>query len=187
MPRVRMNRQAGGRLLAGLLGSVAGSGVFQAMRADDRTPPVHLTNEQDRQRLMDLLKITSLRPGRKGSNRADPNYANYDESKANPHPTRPDCLTVEERSESRQGIRLVVETASGDRRGFRYRDQHTFGRRGQLDRSRYRGEDRADMVTPANAKGPVPVILLFSGAGFGFPVTPPIPGAAPAPAGGLRS
>jgi hypothetical protein len=31
-----MNRQAGGRLLAGLLGSVAGSGVFQAMRADDR-------------------------------------------------------------------------------------------------------------------------------------------------------
>ena len=94
MTRLRMNRQAGGRLLAGLLGSVAGSGVFQAMRADDRTPPVHLTNEQDRQRLMDLLKITSLRPGRNGSNRADPNYANYDESKANPHPTRPDCLTL---------------------------------------------------------------------------------------------
>ena len=39
------------------------------------------------------------------------------------------------------------------------------------------------LVTPANAKGPVPVMLLFSGAGFGFPVTPPIPGAAPALAG----
>ncbi|MCX6628902.1 MAG: hypothetical protein NTW28_14880 [Candidatus Solibacter sp.] len=34
---------------------------------------------------MDLLKITSLRPGRNGSNRADPNCANYDESKANPY------------------------------------------------------------------------------------------------------
>jgi hypothetical protein len=89
-----MNRQAGGLLLAGLLGSVAGGGVFQAMRADDRTPPVHLTKEQDRQRLMDLLKITSLRPGRNGSNRADPNYANYDESKANPYPSLPDSLTL---------------------------------------------------------------------------------------------
>ena len=29
------------------------------------------------------------------------------------------------------------------------------------------------LVTPANAKGPVPVMLLFSGLGFGFPGTPP--------------
>jgi len=34
---------------------------------------------------MDLLGITSLRPGRNGSNKSDPNYANYDESRANPY------------------------------------------------------------------------------------------------------
>ena len=73
---------------------MAGIGVFHAMRADDPTPPVHLTNEQDRQRLMDLLKITSLRPGRNGSNKADSNHANYDESKANPHPALPDPVTL---------------------------------------------------------------------------------------------
>jgi hypothetical protein len=43
---------------------------------------------------MDLLKITSLRPGRNGSNKADSNYANYDESKANPHPALPDPVTL---------------------------------------------------------------------------------------------
>ena len=53
--------------------------------ADDQTPPVRLTSGQDRQRLMDLLGITSLRPGRNGSNKSDPNYANYDESRANPY------------------------------------------------------------------------------------------------------
>ena len=114
-----MNRQAGGLLLAGLLVSAAGVGAFRPMRADDRTPPVHLTNEQDRQRLMDLLKITSLRPGRNGSNKADPNYANYDESKANPYSGPPRSRDLEERQEGHQSIRLVVETASGNRRGFR--------------------------------------------------------------------
>src|SRR5215831_18948647 len=44
--------------------------------------------------LLDLLKITSLRPGRNGSNKTDPNFANYDESKANPYPNLPDPLTL---------------------------------------------------------------------------------------------
>ena len=49
---------------------------------------------QDRQKMMDLLKITSLRPGRKGSNPQATNYANYDESKANPFPNLPDPLVL---------------------------------------------------------------------------------------------
>ncbi len=44
--------------------------------------------------MMDLLGITSLRPGVNGSNPQAPNYANYDESKANPYPNLPDPLVL---------------------------------------------------------------------------------------------
>src|SRR5580658_781469 len=57
-------------------------------------PPVQLTAQEDRQRLMDLLHITSLRNGANGSNPQAPNYANYDESKANPYPELPDPLLL---------------------------------------------------------------------------------------------
>jgi hypothetical protein len=43
---------------------------------------------------MDLLKISSLRKGANGSNRQAPNYANYDEAKANPYPNLPDPLVL---------------------------------------------------------------------------------------------
>src|SRR5258708_1724106 len=57
-------------------------------------PPVKLTEQQDHQRMMDLLKITSLRPGANGRDRRAPNAANYDESKANPYPNLPDPLVT---------------------------------------------------------------------------------------------
>ena len=54
----------------------------------------HLTAEQDHQRLMDLLHITSLRRGADGDPKS--NYAaNYDEAKANPFPRLPDPLVLE--------------------------------------------------------------------------------------------
>src|SRR5271156_5547330 len=56
--------------------------------------PVHLTAQEDRQRLLDLLHISSLRNGANGSNPQAPNYANYDESKANPYPVLPDPLVL---------------------------------------------------------------------------------------------
>src|SRR5262249_44206711 len=51
-------------------------------------------NAQDRQQMMELLKITSLRPGRNGGNPQATNYANYDESKANPFPELPAPLRL---------------------------------------------------------------------------------------------
>ena len=57
-------------------------------------PPVQLTAQEDRQRLLDLLHIASLRNGANGSNPQAPNYANYDESKANPYPDLPDPLLM---------------------------------------------------------------------------------------------
>ena len=58
------------------------------------TPPVHLTAEQDHQRMMDLLHITSLRPGADPNHLQAPNAVNYDESKANPYPNLPDPLLL---------------------------------------------------------------------------------------------
>lgn len=55
--------------------------------------PVHLTAEQDHQRIMDLLHITSLRRGADGDPKS-PNAANYDEAKANPYPKLPDPLRL---------------------------------------------------------------------------------------------
>lgn len=46
----------------------------------------------DHQRMMTLLGITSLRPGVDGNNPDAPNAANYDEAKANPYPRLPDPL-----------------------------------------------------------------------------------------------
>src|SRR5688500_6326422 len=50
--------------------------------------------EQDHRRMMDLLKITSLRPGADGRNPEAANAANYDEAKANPYPRLPDPLVL---------------------------------------------------------------------------------------------
>jgi len=57
-------------------------------------PPVEMTAQQDHQRIMDLLHITSLRQGADGRNPQAPNAANYDESKANPYPDLPDPLVL---------------------------------------------------------------------------------------------
>jgi hypothetical protein len=53
---------------------------------------VELTTEQDHRRMLDLLGIASLRPGRNGLDRNSPNYPHYDEERANPYRTLPDPL-----------------------------------------------------------------------------------------------
>src|ERR1700687_2200355 len=56
--------------------------------------PAQLAAQADRQKMMDLLQIASLRQGANGSNPQAPNAANYDESKANPYPNLPDPLVL---------------------------------------------------------------------------------------------
>src|SRR5580698_3642681 len=56
--------------------------------------PVKMTKEEDHQRTMGLLHIAELRKGKAGRDKTDPNFANYDESKANPYPDLPDVLTL---------------------------------------------------------------------------------------------
>ena len=82
---------------------IAGFAIFKTTAADTATnttpipaqnsDTVRISSERDHQRMMDLLHITSLRPGRDGSTDGK-NPANYDEAKANPFPDLPDPLTL---------------------------------------------------------------------------------------------
>src|SRR4051812_33011425 len=62
--------------------------------------PLTLTAQQDRQLMLDLLKIpaAAMRRGPSGSNRADPNYQNTDEAKANPWPNLPQMMMCKDRT-----------------------------------------------------------------------------------------
>ena len=51
--------------------------------------PVQMTSQEDRQRIMNLLNITSMPPGAQSSS-----PDTYDESKANPYPKLPDPLLL---------------------------------------------------------------------------------------------
>jgi len=69
-------------------------GTPQAQQVAKSLPgPAHLTAEQDHQRLMDLLHITTLRRGPDGDPNS-PNAANYDESKVTPPQNLPDPLKL---------------------------------------------------------------------------------------------
>ena len=64
-----------------------------APKSNAPQPPTQLTADEDHQRLMGLLHITSIRRGPSGNPKA-PDAANFDESKANPYPTLPDPLVL---------------------------------------------------------------------------------------------
>ena len=73
------------------------SAVWAPIQAQQTKPgalvaPAHLTSEQDHQRIMDLLHISSLRRGPDGDPKS-PNAANVDESKVAPY-TLPDPLRL---------------------------------------------------------------------------------------------
>ena len=61
------------------------STIFRRSSTSRQPPPVHLTADQDHQRTLDLLRITSLRRGPDGDPKSS-NAANFDESKVRPDP-----------------------------------------------------------------------------------------------------
>lgn len=67
---------------------------ISAIDTNTLPPPLVLTTQQDHQKMMDLLKITSLRRGANPNDRNAPNAVNYDEAKANPYPNLPDPLVL---------------------------------------------------------------------------------------------
>ncbi len=165
------------------------------------TPPVTFTADQDHQNMMDQLGIKALRPGPSGNEKA-PNHANYDESLANPYPNVPDPLTMNDGAEGDDGGDVVGQAPAGDcgdvgevclRAGAGERAQGDVDgdgggsrdiglhagdgegadwRGGQLGVSGDQREDHMTLVTPANAKGPVPVLMMFGPARFPNPNEP---------------
>lgn len=156
-----------------------------------QTPPAQtqLASREDRQKMLDLLHITALRAGANGSNPEAPNYANYDESRANPYPTVPDPLIMN------NGTRVTTAKMWWDQRRpeiVEDFDREVYGRTpkvtpqvqwevvktvhetnggvsvltkqllGHVDNSSFRQvsvDIQLSLSTPANASGPVPVIM----------------------------
>jgi hypothetical protein len=177
---------------------------FDAAKVPAGLPePRTWTAQQDHQNMMDQLGIKALRPGPSGNEQA-PNHANYDEATANPYPNLPDVLTMkngravktaamwpERRREITEDfdrevlgrvpanvpkvtwtVTRVVDAMVGG--------HPVAGRQvtGHVDNSAYPAIDvdiQMTVVTPAEAKGPVPLMMMFGG-GRALPGDPPSPG-----------
>jgi len=153
-------------------------------------PAVNWTADQDHHNMMEQLGIKALRPGPSG-NESDPNHANYDPEKANPYPNLPDVLTLKNGQKVttpemwwKQRRPEIVEDMDREVYGrvpnnvpkvtwtAKVTDREFVGRTpviakhliGHVDNSSYPLIDvNIDMVlvTPANAHGPVPVLMMF--------------------------
>ncbi len=163
--------------------------------------PAPLTADQDHQNMMDQLGIKALRPGPSGNEKA-PNHANYDESQANPYPNLPDPLTLNNGQKVTNPDQWwqkrrpeLVEMLSRYVYGFvppnvprvtwtvNAVDHEMIGftpviakdLTGTVDNSAdpvISVRIHMTLVTPANAKGPVPVLMMFTRAGFPNPHEP---------------
>jgi hypothetical protein len=181
-----------GLILSILLAYPLAGGIDPATQATEGNapPPAHLTSEQDHQRILDLLHITTLRRGPDGDPKS-PNAANVDESKVPPY-SLPDLLVlksgkkvttakswweqrrpeiVEDFDREIYGrvpkntpkVNWEVISATPEKNG----DFAVIAKKlvGHVDNSAYpliTVDIQLTLTTPANAAGPVPVIMEFS-------------------------
>ncbi len=156
--------------------------------------PPNWTAAQDHQNMMDQLGIHALRPGPSGSDKA-PNHANYDEAKANPFPDLPDPLTFKDghkvqsakdwprrRAEIVEDFErevlgrvpanapkvtwTVTSTTDAKTGIFPVIKKQLIGHAENSSCTPIRVEIEMTLVIPANAKGPVPVMMMFGSAAF---------------------
>jgi lysophospholipase L1-like esterase len=157
--------------------------------------PKNWTAEQDHQNMMDQLGIKALRPGPSGNDKA-PNHANNDESKANPFPNLPDALTFNNgqkvasaeqwwharRPEIVEAFAreilgrvppdppnvtwTVTSTANSNTGVFPVVKKELVGHADNSSCPSITVDIQVTLVTPANAKGPVPVMMMFGSAAF---------------------
>jgi hypothetical protein len=75
--------------------AIAATQMLRAENSETNPPaPLNWTANQDHQNMMEQLGIKSLRLGAEGNNRNAPNWQNTDEAKANPWPNLPDPLVM---------------------------------------------------------------------------------------------
>jgi hypothetical protein len=187
-------------LAAALFSMLAAPAAAQDAKPAEPAPapaPLELTAQQDHRRMMEALKIESLRRGADGRNPQAPNAANYDEAKANPYPDLPDPL------ELKSGEKVTSPEAWWTRRRpeiVEDFDREVYGRVpkdvpsvtwemtarseemvgdvavvtrklvGHVDNSACPAitvDIQLTLTTPAAAKGPVPLMMEFGFGGFG--------------------
>ena len=164
--------------------------------ANSSPPPLELTAEADHRAMMTQLGIESLRPGANGNDPSAPNAVNYDEAKANPYPSLPDPLVMKDgrpvtsaemwRNERRAEIvedfdREVYGRVPANVPNVTWEVVSTTQEKvgdipvvtkklvGHVDNSAYPAitvDIDLTLTTPAEATGPVPVMIEF---GFNFP------------------
>lgn len=164
-------------------------------------PITILSAQEDHSRIMKLLGITEVRPGKSGDP-TSPNSANYDESLANPCPELPKILVTEKGKkvttpEMWWKIRRpeIVELFEREMYGripanvphvnwkVEIAEKEYVGRTpviakkvmGHVDNSDYPLIDvNIDMmlVLPTNVKGPVPVLIMYGSTEFPSPNQP---------------
>ena len=152
--------------------------------------PKNWTAAEDHQNMMEQLGIKALRPGPSGNENA-PNHANYDEATANPYPALPDALTLkngkrvttpdmwwsQRRPEiledfEREVLGRVPKNAPKvlwtvtSSVNATVANRPVLGRQlvGHVDNSAYPQisvDIQMTLVTPADATGPVPVMMMF--------------------------
>jgi hypothetical protein len=170
-------------------------------RAQNSAPPVTFTADQDHQNMMDQLGIKAVRPGPSGDEKA-PNHANYDEAKANPYPNVPDALVLnngakvttadqwwkQRRPQIVEGFEKYVygriptnvpkvtwTVVASEKESLGFHPVIAKQLSGHVDNSSYPAVSvdlRMTLVTPANPKGPVPVLITFGPSAFPAPVQP---------------
>jgi hypothetical protein len=176
-------------------------GAAQSSSEISGPPPVTFTAEQDHQNMMDQLGIKALRPGPSGNEKAA-NHANYDEGKANPFADIPDPLTMKNGEkvttakmwwdERRPEIVEMFEKyvygrvppnvpkvtwtiTATDHEMIGFTPVIAKDLIGTVDNSSYPAiavKLHMTLVTPANAKEPVPVLVMYGRAGFPAPNEP---------------
>jgi hypothetical protein len=164
-------------------------------------PPVMLTADQDHQNMMDQLGIKALRPGPSGNEKA-PNHANNEESKANPYPNLPDPLILsnghpvttaqmwwdKRRPEivdmfeknvygriPKDVPKVMWHVTAVDHEMIGFNRVIAKDLIGEVDNSADPAisvKIHMTVVTPANAAGPVPLLIMFGRAGFPSPNEP---------------
>ena len=187
--------------LPALLAVLAGAAPPALPQSSNLPPPVTFTAEQDQQNMMQQLGIEALRPGPSGDEKA-PNHANYDESKANPYPNIPDALTlndgrkvttaqmwwdqrrpqiVHDYQEYVYGFipnhvpKVTWSVVASEDENIGFHPVRATELIGHIDNSAYpliSVNLRMTLVTPLEAKQPVPVLMMFGPSGFPAPVQP---------------
>ena len=168
--------------------------VTVTVLAQQATEPKNWTAAEDHQNMMAQLGIRKLRSGPSGNETA-PNHANYDEATANPFPNLPEVLTLKNgrkvtsaemwRNQRRPEIVedfdrevfgrvppnvpkvtwTVTQTVQGMVGSYSVVGKQLVGHVDNASFPAINVDIQMTLVTPADAKAAVPVMMMFGGGG----------------------